>query len=63
MDDDPGALERSIEERQGLQRREVEDFLLGEITGHAERQEAQWRRDYSSIDAYVASVEPNKTPG
>lgn len=49
------------EERLDLQRRETEAFLRTELLdGYPERREDHWDRDYGSIEAYRASVAPNR---
>ncbi len=47
-------------ERQQLLRREHEDFLATEVAAVAERVKDQWRYDYSTIPAFLASVEQNR---
>ncbi len=55
-----GLIQRRIDDRQRLQRRETEDFLRSEIEKYPERQKKIWRRDYSSAENYLSSVEPNR---
>lgn len=55
-----GLIQRRIDERQGLQRRETEDFLISEIEKYPERQKKYWKRDYSSIEKFLSSVEENR---
>ncbi len=56
-----GLIKRAINDRQSLQRRETEDFLRSLCCeGYELRQKEFWRRDYSSPDAYLQSVEPNR---
>ena len=56
----PGLMKRGVDNRQQLLRREAEDFLRAECEALPERQKRYWARDYSSIDAYLRSVEPNR---
>ena len=59
-DASPALIKRAVENRQRLCRREMEDFLRAECEEGAARPETAWTRDYSSEDAYVESVEPNR---
>ena len=55
------SLRHAIIEKQGLQRRETEDYLREScVTGYSKRQERFWNRDYSSFESYQASIEPNR---
>lgn len=50
--------QRMANDRQSLQRRDTENFLR-DLTLHTYGQRAaRWQRDYSSLDAYQASVAP-----
>ncbi len=60
LDAGGGLIRRVISDRQGLLRRETEDFLRAESEAYAERQSRYWERDYSSPEALVASVDPNR---
>lgn len=60
LDAPGGVVRRVIGDRQSLLRRETEDFLRAESEAYAGRQEALWRRDYSSPEAFAASVAPNR---
>jgi len=52
---------RTIGDIQNLQRREIEDYLRTRcINGYPERQREHWKRDYSSLEKFLASVEPNR---
>jgi len=51
---------RLIKDRQDLLRREAEDYLRGVILDYEPRRAAYWHRDYSSVDAFERSVEPNR---
>lgn len=51
---------RWINDRQSLLRRETEDHLRNVILDYKSRSATYWHRDYSSIDAYQRSVEPNR---
>ncbi|MBU0477739.1 hypothetical protein KKC91_04135 [bacterium] len=53
-------IQRKINDRQSLQRRETEDFLTAEIEKYPIRQKKYWKRDYSSIEKFLSSVEPNR---
>jgi len=57
----PGeVVRRMIQDRQSLLRREVEDHLRRVTLDYEPRRERFWKRDYSSIDAFERSVEPNR---
>jgi dipeptidyl aminopeptidase/acylaminoacyl peptidase len=49
-----------VDQRQDLQRREIEDYLLRSAFAYSERRDQLWARDYTSVQAYVKSVEPNR---
>lgn len=54
-------IQRMIGDRQFVTRAETEDFLRDVAqTWEREREQRLWQRDYSSIPAYLASVEPNR---
>ena len=53
-------VKRKADDRQSLQRRETENFLKGEINKYPDRQKKFWRRDYSSMEKYLYSVEVNR---
>ena len=53
-------IKRGVGDRQGLLRKETEDFLRAVSLDYDPRRELHWRRDYSSLGAYAASVEPNR---
>lgn len=55
-----GLIRRGILNRQSLQRRETEDYLRAEILDYEPRRTYYWNRDYSSINAFEGSVEPNR---
>lgn len=55
-----GLIQRRINDRQRLQRMEIEDFLLSEIEKYPERVEKLWKRDYSSIEKFLRSIKPNR---
>src|SRR5258708_6504520 len=38
----------------------VDKFLLREIDGSVERRARHWKRDFSSVEAYNKSIEPNR---
>lgn len=57
----PERVSMMINARQEIQCRELEDYLVREIVdGYPDRQDAQWDRDYSSVEAFEASVAPNR---
>ncbi len=60
LDVEGGVVRRVIADRQSLLRRETEDFLRAESEAYPTRQEQYWQRDYSSPEALVASVAPNR---
>lgn len=60
FDAPPGLVERGISDRQNLLRRETEDFLRQYSLNYGPRQEELWSRDYSSEEAYHASVAANR---
>lgn len=51
---------RRITDRQRLLRNEVEDYLRDEVMAYESRRDAYWQRDYTSVEAFEASVEPNR---
>ncbi len=53
-------VRRRIENRQSLHRRETEDYFRRVTFEYPQRQAELWQRDYSSIPAYVKSVQPNR---
>ena len=55
-----GLMQRRIDDRQSLQRRETEDFLKAEIEKYPESQKKLWKRDYFSIEKFLSSIEPNR---
>lgn len=55
-----GIIERGVHNRQDLLRRETEDFLRKENLDYENRRDEYWDRDYSSEQAYLESVEPNR---
>ena len=52
---------RWITDRQSLLRREAETYLRDVLLDYPTRSAAYWHRDYSSVEAYQRSVEPNRT--
>ena len=60
LDEGNPTIRRAISDRQSLLRRETEDLLRAVSEAYPERQERLWRRDYSSPEALVASVAPNR---
>ena len=55
-----GLVGRGISDRQHLLRAETEDYLRELSLRYDERQADYWQRDYSSEDAYLASVQANR---
>ena len=54
-------VKRVIGDRQFLTKAETEDFLRNLAAyWESRRQQTLWQRDYSSIEAYLRSVEPNR---
>jgi len=53
-------IKRGVADRQSLLRRETEEFLRETSLDYGPRQEVHWKRDYSSPEAYEASVAPNR---
>ena len=51
---------RAVADRQSLLRREVEDYLRAESLALPERRVRLWQPDYSSVEAFLASVAPNR---
>ena len=51
---------RMVRDRQSLLRREVEDYFRRVTLDYKPRRERFWKREYSSIDAFERSVEPNR---
>ena len=51
---------RVIADTQRLYRHEMEDFLRAESLALADRRPGLWHCDYSSVEAFVASTEPNR---
>jgi len=53
-------VQRIIANRQSLLRKEIEDYLRSESLAIDQRRKQLWHWDYSSPEAFVASVEPNR---
>ena len=53
-------ISRWVKDRQHLLRNEAEDYLRNEVLAYASRQEKYWHRDYTSIESFARSVEPNR---
>ncbi len=60
FDAEPGLVLRGITDRQNLLRHETEDFLRMRSLDYEPRRHEYWRRDYSSEEAFLASVEDNR---
>ena len=56
----PELINRSVADRQSLSRREYEDWLRRQVTDYLSRKDHYWQPDFSSPEAYLASVEPNR---
>ncbi len=57
---DQSALDQVVKERQSLIKREFEHFLQQEAQAVDERVSAGWNFDYSSIENFLTSVEPQR---
>lgn len=58
---DGESLRRWLAERNHRYQRELEDYFRAHLVdGYPERARQRWRRDYTSIEAYQRSVEPNR---
>ncbi len=53
-------IARRVADRQHLVRVETEDYLRRLTFEYPQRREQLWKRDYSSIETYLKSVEPNR---
>ena len=53
-------ISRWVSDRQRLLRNEAEDFLRGVVMDYEPRRRQYWQRDYSSIEAFQASVSANR---
>jgi len=60
LDVSPELIRRGIADRQSLLRKETEDFLRELSLDYEPRRELHWKRDYSSIEAYEASLTENR---
>jgi len=56
----PGLIDRGVSDRQHLLRNETYDLMRELSLDYAARQAEYWDRDYSSEEAYLRSVEPNR---
>ena len=56
----PELIKRGVADRQNLLRKETEDFLRELSLDYESRRELHWKRDYSSVEDYEASVAPNR---
>jgi len=56
----PELIQRAVADRQHLLRCETEDFLRRRCADYDERRARYWQRDYSSLEAFAASVAPNR---
>jgi dienelactone hydrolase len=55
-----GLIKRGENDRQHLMRCEVEDYLRALSEDYPNRASQYWQRDYSSVEAYLASVTDNR---
>lgn len=55
-----GHLRNQVDNLQHLVRVESEDYLRRLTFEYPQRREELWKRDYSSVEAYLKSVEPNR---
>ncbi|MGD8237848.1 MAG: hypothetical protein PVH68_04810 [Armatimonadota bacterium] len=53
-------IARGVADRQRLLRHETEDYLRRLSLDYNDRRAACWHHDYSSIESYLESVEPNR---
>jgi hypothetical protein len=60
LDASPELIRRGVADRQNLLRKETEDFLRARSLDYEPRRQLHWKRDYSSVEAYEASVAPNR---
>jgi hypothetical protein len=60
LDAGPELVKRGVADRQSLLRRETEEFLREMSLAYGPRQDVHWKRDYSSPEAYEASVAANR---
>jgi len=57
----PDMIQRTIDDTQFLQRRETEEYLRSLcVEGYPKRQKEFWKRDYSSPESFLTSVESNR---
>ncbi len=56
----PELIERAVRDRQHLSRVEYEDWLRRQVTDYLARKDKYWQPDFSSEEAYLASVEDNR---
>ncbi|HOJ39562.1 MAG TPA: hypothetical protein PK644_03735, partial [bacterium] len=57
----PGHLQRTSDDLQSILRRETEDYLRSLIIDdYPKRQQLFWKRDYSCLEGFLKSVEPNR---
>ena len=54
-------IDRVVNDKQHLVRNETEDFLRQLSAQWIDERQKLWHHDYSSVDAYLKSVEPNRT--
>src|SRR5947209_5633320 len=56
----PGLIHRAVRDRQHALRTETEELLRTQCEAYDARREQLWQWDYSSPEAFAASVEPNR---
>jgi dienelactone hydrolase len=56
----PELIARAIHDRQHLNRMEFEDWLRAQAQDYQARRDRYWAPDFSSVEAYLASVAPNR---
>ncbi len=57
---DEETILRCVADRQSLSRREIEDYLRRQCLDYLDRRQEAWNPDYSSEEAFIKSVEPNR---
>jgi len=60
LDASDGLISRAVEDRQRLTRNETEEHLRALALDYEARAGQLWNRDYSSVAAFLKSVEPNR---
>jgi len=60
INEPPARVKHAAAARQGLLRREVDDYFRVLALEYEAARDAHWQRDYSSLEAYAASVAPQR---